>query len=303
MTPDRDEERAGRAQWTLVGIVVALTAGVIVYRLTHAVGLSQTGAFFVGLPAVLAVTVALSPKARTATGVTFKAVTFGLLLAGVLVGEGFVCIVMAAPLFYLIALPIAATVQHYRNKNAPPGRLYALVLVPVVVLGLEGTTAATTLPVGNTVAATSVVLAAPAEVEAALGSTPTFDEPLPAFLRRAQFPHPVGAAGSGLDVGDVRYVLLSGPKGPTPLYLRVLEHAPGRVVFDIDAEAAPIAGWLSLRRAVVTWSPETTSTTTVRWELEFDRLLSPAFYFAPLERYAVRLAAGYLIRSVATPHG
>ena len=48
-----DENGTSRAQWSLVGITLALTAAVVVYRLTHRIGLSQTGAFFVGLPAEL----------------------------------------------------------------------------------------------------------------------------------------------------------------------------------------------------------------------------------------------------------
>jgi len=296
-----DEGRAARAKWTLVGITVALTAGVVVYRLTHRWGLSQTGAFFVGLPALLAITVALTPRAKTVTGTTFKAVTFGLLLAGVLVGEGFVCIVMASPLFYLVSLPIAAAVQRSRDRRQPPG-MYALVLVPVVLLCFEGVFDATTLPVRNGVAATATVHAGIADVEAALASTPVFDAPVPAFFRRARFPQPVAAEGSGLDVGATRRVMFSSPMGPAPLDLRVAERGRGRVVFLVTGDATPIAGWMTLRRAVVTWSPAPAGT-RVRWELEFDRELAPAFYFAPLERYAARLAARYLIRTAATPHG
>jgi hypothetical protein len=298
-----DEGRVTRAKWTLVGITVALTVAVVVYRLTHRVGLSQTGAFFVGLPAILAITVALTPKAKTIKGTTFKAVTFGLLLSGVLVGEGFVCIVMASPLFYLVSLPIAGAIQRRREREGGTGRVYALVLVPVAILSLEGVFDATTLPVRNRVAATEVVPAAAAAVEAALASTPVFDEPLPAFFRQARFPAPVSALGSGLDVGASREVIFSSPMGPAVMALRVAERSPRRVVFAVENDATPIAGWMTLRRAVVTWSERAPAATLVRWEMEFDRELSPAFYFAPLERYAARLAAGYLIRTAATPHG
>jgi hypothetical protein len=136
-----------------------------------------------------------------------------------------------------------------------------------------------------------------------LASTPVFDEPLPAFFRQARFPAPVSAHGSGLDVGAPRDVVFSSPMGPAVLALRVVERGSGRVVFAVEKDATPIAGWMILRRAVVTWSERAPATTLVRWELEFDRELSPAFYFAPLERYAARLAAGYLIRTAATPHG
>ena len=41
--------------------------------------------------------------------------------------------------------------------------------------------------------------------------------------------------------------------------------------------------------------------TKVTWTLHYRRSLDPAWYFGPWERYAARLAAGYLIDSVATP--
>ena len=301
--PGLDEQRANRAQWSLVGITLALTAAVVLYRLTHRMGLNQTGAFFVGLPAVLAIVVALAPRATTIKGMTFKALTLGLLLSGVVLGEGFVCIVMAAPLFYLIAMPIAGLVERRRERGDPAGRTYLMVAVPVLLVGVEGVFDVTTLPVRNRVAATATVPAGAAEVEAALASTPVFDEPLPAFLRQAGFPRPLWADGEGLHVGAARAVVLSSPEGPAPLHLRVVERDPNRVVFVVDADETPIAGWLSLRRSVVTWTETGAGSTRVRWELEFDRALAPAFYFAPLERYASRLAAGYLIRTVATPDG
>ena len=41
--------------------------------------------------------------------------------------------------------------------------------------------------------------------------------------------------------------------------------------------------------------------TAVVWTLHYTRGLDPEWYFGPLERYAVRLAAGYLIDNLATP--
>jgi hypothetical protein len=39
----------------------------------------------------------------------------------------------------------------------------------------------------------------------------------------------------------------------------------------------------------------------VTWTLRYRRRLDPAWYFVPLERYGARLAAGYLIETLATP--
>ena len=41
--------------------------------------------------------------------------------------------------------------------------------------------------------------------------------------------------------------------------------------------------------------------TQVTWTLAYERALDPAWYFGPWERYATRLAAGYLIDAVARP--
>jgi hypothetical protein len=58
--------------------------------------------------------------------------------------------------------------------------------------------------------------------------------------------------------------------------------------------------WLSWRSAEVRWRA-VPGGTEVRWTLRYRRRLDPAWYFAPLERYGVRLAAGYLIETLATP--
>ena len=39
----------------------------------------------------------------------------------------------------------------------------------------------------------------------------------------------------------------------------------------------------------------------MRWTLRYKRLLDPAWYFGPWERYAAKLTADYLIQTVATP--
>ena len=109
--------------------IAPFAAHLVVGATTRITPPDQTGAFFVGLPAILAITVALSPRAKTLTGTTFKAVTFGLLLSGVLVGEGFVCIVMAAPLFVWYSqrrLPVAGSNATNSPTYLYPGASFAL---------------------------------------------------------------------------------------------------------------------------------------------------------------------------------
>ncbi len=59
--------------------------------------------------------------------------------------------------------------------------------------------------------------------------------------------------------------------------------------------------FLDWRESLVEWQSIDAHTTKVTWTLRYRRGLDPAWYFGPIERYAVGLAAGYLIESVATP--
>ena len=62
-----------------------------------------------------------------------------------------------------------------------------------------------------------------------------------------------------------------------------------------------ITHWLSWRDIDVEWREIAPGQTEVSWTLRYRRRLDPAWYFAPLERYAAGLAAGYLIDTLATP--
>jgi len=62
-----------------------------------------------------------------------------------------------------------------------------------------------------------------------------------------------------------------------------------------------MTNFLDWRESIVAWEPIDAQTTKVMWTLNYRRGLDPAWYFGPMERYAVRLAAGYLIETVATP--
>ena len=59
--------------------------------------------------------------------------------------------------------------------------------------------------------------------------------------------------------------------------------------------------YLAWQGSEVRWSPVSDTATRVEWTVHYRRGLDPAWYFGPMERVAVRLAAHYLIDSVATP--
>jgi hypothetical protein len=267
--------------------------------------LDQTAALFVGIPALLAIVVLFGVSPQSATGVACKAVTVALLVSGVFLGEGILCVFMSAPLFYAIAIAIAN-----KTPDEPSGltlRSFAILLV-VGPLSLEGVTDFTTLNRDESVAVSRIVRGSSDAVARALFEPPRFSRIRPFFLR-AGFPSPVSTRIDG-NGSRTRWVIemrggemrLNGMEPRTgDLVLELEEARPGLARWRAVSDSSHMTHFLTWREAIVQWEPVDARTTKVTWTLRYRRDLDPSFYFGPMERYAVQLAAGYLIDAAATP--
>src|SRR6266508_2642464 len=122
--------RVTRAQWGVAVLILAVIAGSIAYRLLVIGRLEQTSLLFIGIPGLLAIVLAMTPKARTAKGAVVRGTILALLLSGPLLGEGFICILMATPIFLVVALVIGAIADRIDRK---PTSLFcvAVILLPM----------------------------------------------------------------------------------------------------------------------------------------------------------------------------
>lgn len=317
---DHSEPSSQAARWAVITITIALALGGLLYRLAQDNYLHQSAAFFIGVPAVLAITLALTPKAKSATGMIVKGVSLALLLSGVVLAEGFICILMAAPLFYLVGIAIGIPIDRARRRKRGEGRIYSIFGAALLILSLEGVTPLTSFSAREVVSVTRTIDASATSVERALARTPRFDESLPFYLRLG-FPRPVAAEGSGLAVGDRRTILFGdespmepmtnlhehgsargNPRGQDgALELEITTRRDGLVVFEPVHDATAFTHWITWGRSLVRWEAIDDDTTEVTWTLHFERELSPSLYFGPFQRYAGHQAAGYLIDAIAMP--
>ncbi|MEO3783899.1 hypothetical protein ABGB12_11235 [Actinocorallia sp. B10E7] len=292
-----DPERRLSARRTLLGVVAALFAAMLAYRILKAGQLEQTALFYVGIPALIALTVVATARPRSTLGTITAAITVGLALAGPLLDEGVVCLVIAAPLFYLCGTIMGVSIDRDRRRRG----MQALLIVPLLLCA-EGT--AVSLPRGNEV---TVTRTAPdgTDLERALAVAPDFG-PVRSRLLRLKFPRPVRAEGSGLEPGDVRHIdftprtSLGLGARPTPrsMDLTVVRREPGLAVFAITRDTT-LARWLDLTEAEFHWRGTRLSVT-----LRYRRTFDPAWYFGPVQRYGMREAAAYLAETFtgsATP--
>lgn len=288
----------------LVGLSICLCIGAVAFRLLYIGRLEQTAALFIGLPTLLSILLTLTPNAKSANGMIMKGITLGLLMSGIVFAEGFICIVMAAPLFYLVGLLIGASDDRYRKNKAAQGNiLSSVVLLPLFVMSLEGVTPELSFDRSEIITVEKTIAATPAEVRHALAQRPVFDQELPFYLQLG-FPRPTNTQGAGLQLGDQRIVRFAGGEGqPGDLILTISDSRPELIVFSVDSDTSHIAHWLDWKEFRVRLHEIQPGQTYVRWTATYDRRLDPAWYFAPWQRYAVRLAGEYLIDTIATPQG
>lgn len=298
------QRRIARA-WVVAVAIVFMVGGILYRTLVTHQPLGGTSLMFVGIPLVLAVLLAIAPPAKTATGAIIFGITLVLLVLAPVMGEGYLCILFASPLFYGLGAAVGKGIDAIRKieDNRRKNQVRCVGLVLLLPMCLEGVFPATTIPRGQTVEMTRVEDASAAEVEQALGQSPRIDLMLPRFLRIG-FPRPLAAYGGGLTVGDVRRIHFSGAEGDPEgdLVMRVTEREPGFVRFETVRDASKLTQWIAWEASDVQWRAVDATHTQVTWRIEFARELDPAWYFTPWERLAVREAAGYLIAANATPH-
>ncbi|MFL5542996.1 MAG: hypothetical protein ACJ8J0_28715, partial [Longimicrobiaceae bacterium] len=222
---DELQKSEKRRRNELLALVAGVAAAGILFRVATGIGLQHTSLVFMGVPAVLAVAVGMMPHPGSARGTIMRATALALLLAGVALGEAFVCLLMAAPVIFLVALGVGTFVEwseKRRRRDAGFAHAPLLALLVAAVPAMEGVVPRFEFAREAEVTATRIVPAAPAEVERALAAPMRFDRPLPRFLRLG-FPTPGATEGAGLRVGDRRAVELRHGHHPGTLAMEVRE--------------------------------------------------------------------------------
>jgi hypothetical protein len=290
----------------LAVIIAGVAVASIAFRMITGYGLQQTAALFIGIPAVLAIVTVFAPTPRSATGIACKAVTIGLLVSLIFLGEGLLCILLSAPLFYAVALVIGLVVDYLGRKSRTPGGtvMSCAALLALVPMSLEGVTAGTSFNREVFASETRIVRASAGAVERALREQPRFDRALPPLLRFG-FPSPISVRIDRdrwvirMRGGETRLDGMEPREGD--LVLSVDASRPGVVQWTAASDDSHMTHFLLWRSARVEWEAIDAENTRVTWTLRYRRGLDPAWYFGPMQYYAVQRAAGYLIDAVATP--
>jgi hypothetical protein len=253
------------------------------------------------------VILALTPRSRSTTGVTIKGVTVALILSGLILGPGVVCILVSAPIFFLFAIAVSSAFEPGRDGSVQAP------FVVAIMAGLATEGVLFTTDTHEVVTQSRVIDMTGAAFAARLASPPKLDHRLP-FILRLGFPAPTAAGGEGLALGTERRLFLTdrnihftllGKSGRVDgeVAFRVAARGDEWVRFDLVRDESHVAKWLTWRSTHVRWRELPNDHLLVTWEVSYERKLDPGWYFGPILRFGVQQTVGAMIDMVAAGDG
>lgn len=294
------------SQWKLFFTILVIGSAGMAYGFLRHSRFQDSAALYVGLPLLLALGLSLTPKAKSAMGATMKGITIALLLAAPVFQEGYICILFAAPIFYLVGFLAAWGVDRARKRGDGKGKLQtALVSTVLALMALEGTSEFTSFPRDHEIVVTKTVPASLSAVREALAKPPVLGEDKPFFLNI--FPYPVAMKGEGLKVGDTRratfvaYKHIFWNRVEGDAVFTVTEATDRKITFSLANDTSYVGHYVGWKKSEVELTPVDAEHTQVTWKLSFHRKYDPYWYFGTLQKYAVGLVAEELIDHAATP--
>jgi len=280
-----------------VFFVISLVVLSYFVKFLHAGKLEQSALFYTGVPALLAILLSFAPTSQSPMGAMMKGTTFLLLFAGIVFSEGLVCLLLAAPIFYLVALTIGLICHVSSEKRRKRAKLRCSTIGVFILFSLEGVTEQLSFDRDETITIQTTLTLTPNQVLAKLNQGPNFENTtLPLFLSLG-FPTPQSIQGDSLDQGSEWTIAFNGKSEQLDaLRVRVEESTANRVRFLIIEDESEIGKWMRWREVI--WDlANAQNGTQLTMTVRYDRLLDPAWYFKPLERYGVHIAADYFLKS------
>jgi len=260
--------------------------------------------FYIAIPLLLAYVFINTLPSKTYTGRIIKGISIVLLMSGPILQEGFICIIMAAPLFYIIGGIVGAVLDYRKRKHSR--KIHSSILITLMlIMSLEGTHPLFSFERANTVVVKKRVNASVDEVKHQINIPINLGRDVPTYLKL--FPFPTSKSFTGNQVGDIntlnfiykKHFYFNAVIGD--LQYQIIKTGNNFIESRVISDQSYVNTYLNWRTSKVSWKKIDNSHTEVVWEISYERKLDPAWYFGTLEKYTVTLMANTLIKYSATP--
>ena len=226
-----------------------------------------------------------------------------LLGSSVVLFEGFVCVLLFLPIYFLVvsAMFIGSWLS---NRSKGKGGKTLGALLPIVVLGssLEGTTETFTAERVTYAEVSRTADLNPEQVMRNLILPIDLDKDRSWIL--SIFPMPYRVEADSLNKGAIhrmhtryhRWFVTNTHEGE--VHLEIVDSEPNRLRTRVVHDSSFFATYLSQLGSELTLTQAGPNRTEIRLRLEYRRNLDPAWYFHPLQRFAMHEMATFFVDEV-----
>ena len=295
-----------RVKWLAILLLIGIGSVTVHLLVRH--NLDSSALLYVGLPYLGALAIVVirpaKPDERWWRIYLDRSLTalIVLLASSVVLFEGFVCVLYLFPIYFLI-VSIAFAVGWAGTRKNKGTRMLGLI-VPIIVLGssLEGTTEALSAERVVHVQASRVAHLTPEEIMRNLLRPMELNQERNWVL--SIFPMPYQVDAGSLEPGSIhrmytrydRWFVTNTHEGE--LHLEIVDFQPNRLRARVVHDTTFFSSYLSQLGSEVTTTPIGPNRTDVSLRLDYRRNLDPAWYFHPLQQYAMREMAAFFIDKV-----
>ncbi len=296
-------------------IYILLIIGVtsILIRMLIAYEFDRTAILYVGIPFFVAVAllcVVEKPSKPSLTRYYGYLVMWSLIVmlgTSIILFEGFVCVVMFMPIYFGILLLMylfQALVQYLENRDKGTHYIHVLPVL-MLVSAFEGVSPNISFEREYSVTKELVVDASVEQIQKQL------TKPMQLNVKRnwllSLFPMPINIDAGTLSSGDVhkidfvyhRWFVTNTHEGYMKLELTEVQPDYIRTTFMEDTSY--IGNYLKLKGTEISFNTMRNDKTSVSLTIKYHRFLDPAWYFGPIQEYAIGQTAELLLEELFVP--
>jgi hypothetical protein len=264
-------------RWGLTALLVMNGLVALAYRGLFLANLEQTSALFIGLPLTIGILIINLSRTKSTYGAVLRGNLIFLCVTAPLLGEGSLCLLMAAPIFIAVSLAVVAA-----SKAAGNSAAWLLALSLPLLLGAFERQANLK---GDNVQTVQSSLIRPGRVQDWVGRTRLATKPASTDSRYLKLGFPMPLSYSITDgLATVQFSEAEGVKGAWSA--RVLPKARG-TRFEILKDESKLSHWVRFIDSEVEIFEAGPGMVRIEQNTRFQPLLHPLWYFVPAERYAI----------------
>ncbi len=299
-----------RYKFRLLFLFIMIAAGSIAIRILMKYNFDKSALLYIGIPFLISLGLiwvrnpAENPSLKKRYLNRLIDAFIIMLGSSIVLFEGFVCVVMAMPI-YLIVILILFLVDLGQERARKRGKsTLSMHLLPllIVISAFEGVTPQMSFNRQEHVSVSRVVEASIAEIKHNLIQPMELQKARPWFLHI--FPMPYHIKAGTLSPGDVheihfqyyRWFVTNMHEGR--MLLKIAEVEENRIKTTFLEDTSYISNYLRLQGTEITLDKIDEQHTRVTLRIDFERLLDPHWYFSPVERFGVSKTAEFLIAEV-----